>query len=60
MRHLKSNALYLLSVLLLDDQNKSFMHLDMLNVLLVLTTALPAISYPDIDKSFLLGNQVSI
>ena len=55
---LKANALYLLSVLLLDDQSKCFLHLDMLNVLMVLIAALPTITYPDEETAFFLGKEV--
>lgn len=59
MKHLKGNGLYLLSVLLLDDQRKGFMHLDMLNVLISLTLAFPTLTYPGEDRQYGFGKNDS-
>ncbi len=59
MRYLRSNALYLLSCLLLNDQNTNFMNLDALNVMIVLHMATPALFFPEEDRAFALGRDVS-
>ncbi len=59
MRYLRANGLYLLSVFLLDDQSKSFLQIDPLNALMVLTAAVPAITFPQEERTFALGRDVS-
>ncbi len=60
MRYLRANGLYLLSVFLLDDQGKSFLQIDPLNALMILTAAVPAITYPETERTFALGRDVRI
>ncbi len=60
MRYLRANGLYLLSVFLLDDQEKSFLQIDPLNALMLLTVAFPAITYPEEERVFAFGRDVRL
>ena len=59
LRYLRSNGLYLLSVLLLDDQKKNFMKIDPLNAFILLVVSMPTLTYPEEDRIFPLGKDVS-
>ena len=60
MRYLRANGLFLLSIFALDDQDaKSFLEIDPLNALIALTVAVPALTYPDEERVFALGRDVS-
>ncbi len=59
MRYLRANGLYLLSVFLLDDQPKSFLQIDPINALMVLTAAVPALTFPEEERIFAIGRDVS-
>jgi len=59
MRILRANALYLMSSFLLDDVSvKSFMQIDALNALIMLTVAIPSLTYPEEDSTFAFGRDV--
>ena len=58
IKYLRSNAIYLLSILLKNDHaEKNFNHFDMFGMLVFIIVSYPALTYPDRETNFALGRE---